>query len=103
MDYNRFSEREKQILQSVVYLLKEDLHPEKIILFGSRAKGNNRKHSDFDFAVETNKPDGRIKRNLFERIEKISGLYKVDIVFLNDVDSTFRDIILSNGKVLYAK
>lgn len=103
MNYNRFSNREKQILQKVTDILKAELHPQKIILFGSRAKGNFQKHSDFDFAIEAKEPDNKNKRNLLDKIEGISGLYKIDIVFLSNVDKNFQDIILNSGEILYAK
>ncbi len=38
-------------LDVVVNTIKDTLSPEKIILFGSYASGNNRKNSDFDLAI----------------------------------------------------
>jgi len=42
-------------------------------------------------------------RELREKLEEISGLYKVDIVFLESVDKEFKDIILKRGKILYER
>lgn len=96
--------RVDSLLQSVKEILIEACKPEQIILFGSRAKGTAQTGSDFDFAVKTNhKP---VKNEFFamkSRIEKISGLYKVDIVFLSDLDEEFKQIILETGKVIYEK
>ena len=103
MNYENFSDREKQILQKVTEILETELHPKKIILFGSRAKGKFRKHSDFDFAIDTVEPDNISRRKLSEKIESISGLYKIDIVFLENVDRDFKKIIINSGKVLYAE
>ncbi|MRJ03121.1 MAG: nucleotidyltransferase domain-containing protein, partial [Epsilonproteobacteria bacterium] len=57
------------------------LHPQKIILFGSRAKGYFALNSDIDIAVDINLTF-REKRKLKERIEEVSGLYSVDLLFL---------------------
>jgi Nucleotidyltransferase domain. len=42
----------EKIINDVVYVLVEKLQPEKILLFGSRAKGENKPYSDIDLAVE---------------------------------------------------
>jgi len=95
--------REKEIIDGVVKVLTGTLTVKKIILFGSRVKGNGGKHADFDFAVDSPKPDISAERRISEKIEAISGLYKVDIVFLNDVDAEFKKIILKTGKVIYER
>jgi len=97
------TQREKEIMEEVIKILKEQLGPKKIILFGSRAKMNNARHSDFDFAVETSTPDISLQRKIRERIEAISGLYKVDIVYMDAIDAGFKKIIQETGKVVYAK
>jgi predicted nucleotidyltransferase len=66
---------------------------EEIFLFGSRAKGINRNSSDFDIAVDLNEPDNKIKRRLNEKLDKIIGLYKVDLVYLNNLEDDFKSLI----------
>lgn len=41
----------KRLLQDIVERLVEVAHPEKIVLFGSRARGDNRPDSDVDLLV----------------------------------------------------
>ena len=77
-------------------------NPEKIILFGSRARGDYRKNSDIDIAVYINL-SFREKRKLKEKIDLISGIYSVDLIFLDEVDENFKNKVLKEGKVLYAK
>ncbi len=77
-------------------------NPNKIILFGSRAKGNFRKNSDIDIAVDI-ELNFRERRKLKERIYVISGLYSVDLVFLDSVDEEFKEKILEEGRILYEK
>jgi predicted nucleotidyltransferase len=95
--------REKEIIDNVVSVLKEHLDPEKIILFGSRAKKKNSGTSDFDFAVDSKKVDIREYRKIKEKIEKFSGLYEIDVVFFSELDEDFKNIVLETGKTLYEK
>jgi len=95
------TQREQEVFDGVVDILKHELVPKKIILFGSRAKGKNQSYSDFDFAVDMPLPDID-KRNALERkIESVAGLYTVDVVFLDAVKPKFKDIVLHTGKVVY--
>ena len=95
--------REAEIVNATVEIIKKYVNPLRIILFGSRAKGNNAKHADFDFAVECRKPQISIQQEINEEIEKISGLYKVDIVYMPSVDKEFKEIILKTGRVIYER
>ncbi|GAH32837.1 unnamed protein product [marine sediment metagenome] len=42
-------------------------------------------------------------RELKEKLEEVSGLHKVDIIFLESVDKEFENIILRRGKILYER
>ena len=95
--------RSNEIVKGVVGILREFLKPLRIIIFGSRAKGNNIGQSDFDFAVDCPRPYISVEREMKEQIEKISGLYGVDIVYLCSVDKDFRQIILKTGRLIYEK
>lgn len=95
--------RETDIKNDVAEILKKELHPSKIILFGSRTKNNFSKFSDFDFAVDSPKPSLEKLRKIKEKVEEVAGLYKVDIVFLCEAENEFLDIINSTGLILYEK
>jgi len=97
------NKRQSQITKEVVKILRQFLDPSRVVIFGSRAKKNNCQHADFDFAVEGPRPPLSVERKMNREIEKISGLYKVDIVYTAAVDKEFRDIIFKTGKVLYEK
>lgn len=49
--------------------------------------------SDFDIGIEAKAPSIIKLEELKEMIDKISGLYSVDLVFLNDVEQDFADIV----------
>lgn len=95
--------REKEILEGVSEILQRHLVPNQIILFGSRGKGKSHQGADFDFAVDENRPPTREERMIFEEIDPIAGLYKVDIVYLKQVDPVFKELIIKTGKVIYER
>ena len=100
---NKFKKREEQILTGTVNILIEHLPPSKIVLFGSRSKGKNGKHADFDVAIDCKKPTISIQRKINAEIETISGLFSVDIIYMQSVDKDFMEIILTTGRVIYDK
>lgn len=95
--------REKEILNKVIKTLKEHVNPKKIYLFGSRAKNTHRNGSDFDFAVTGKTPAFESQKRIEDKIADFAGLYKIDIVYLENVDEGFRELILHEGKVIYEK
>jgi len=77
------------IKEAVVASLKDD--KVKIILFGSRARGDNNRCSDVDIGII---PFGKFKEEritlLKEKIENINIPYKVEIVNLSEVSEEFK-------------
>lgn len=84
-------------LRNIVDVIVRRAHPQKIILFGSRARGNYTSTSDIDIAVDC------VKDELIVHIieEEIRTLLKLDIIHLHSVDKRLRDEIAADGIVLY--
>lgn len=100
----RRDERIERILSELIPCLVKHLQPRRIILFGSRAKGSARPGSDIDLAVAGGKvPTFREERKLREELDRLAGIYSVDLVFLQQTDDTFRAMTEETGKVLYEK
>lgn len=95
------TDREQEILREAVDLLVRTCSPQRIYLFGSRATQQAEPQSDFDFAVAgaALPPHKRVQLNA--SLEAIAGLYSVNVVFLEEVEAGFRQIVLDTGKVLY--
>jgi predicted nucleotidyltransferase len=91
----------QKYIERIVNELK-NYNPRKIILFGSRAKGTYKKGSDIDIAVDIDL-DFREKRKLKEKIDTLSGLYTVDLIFLPEVGEDFKKRVLKEGVILYEK
>jgi len=70
------NKRQIEVVQKVVEILRKFLNSTRIIIFGSRVKESNQKHSDFDFALDCPKPSCSIERKIREEIEKIAGCIK---------------------------
>ncbi len=98
-----YKKREESIIDNIVSLLRKDIELDRILLFGSRAEGRHGPGSDFDIALDRKKISVRKMRELREKLEEVSGLHKVDIIFLESVDKEFKDIILRKGKILYER
>jgi predicted nucleotidyltransferase len=90
-------------INSIIDLLKnKDVR--RVILFGSRARGENRKNSDIDLCVEfKNNLSFREKRKLKEELESLTGLYSLDLIFYDEIDEKFKAHILKQGRLLYEK
>lgn len=95
------TEREKEVLNKIIAVIKKFLNSEKIYIFGSRVKGTAFYYSDFDIGIEANTPDILELEKLREALDKISGLYSVDIVFLKDAETDFANMVRKTGVVIY--
>ena len=95
--------RESQVLETTLTILKKELDPRRIILFGSRAEGRHAPGSDFDLAVDVARPDCGRAYEIREVVNESIGLYKADIVYLPNVDPDFRDLVLKTGRVVYER
>ena len=93
--------REKEVLETAVSILRREVDPPRIILFGSRVEGRHDPGSDFDLAIDAPKPDRAYQ--IHETVNDSVGLYTVDIVYLPNVDPDFRHLILNTGKVIYER
>jgi predicted nucleotidyltransferase len=91
---------ENQIIEKIIQIIKDHLHPRQIILFGSRAMGTSREYSDFDIALESEEMDIRQERILKEALDNDLGIYAVDLINLKNVDDEFKNL-LEKGKVIY--
>lgn len=77
----------------------------KIILFGSRARGDNTDKSDYDVAFVSPGLSPELKNKITDRIDEIDTFHKIDIVFLNDLnsDDDLTKNIVRDGVILMDK
>ena len=88
-----------KVLQEIIQLAKKNC-VEKVILFGSRARGDFRRTSDIDIAVT----GGDFARFALDVDEETSTLLEYDIVNLDrDMQDELRESIEKEGRILYEK
>ena len=90
----------KQVVLDELISIAERYHIEKLILFGSRARGDFRRASDIDLAVS----GGDFARFALDVEEETSTLLKYDFV---DLDRNIQEELLKSiekeGVVIYEK
>lgn len=73
---------------------------QKVILFGSRARGNFKEKSDIDLAVQ----GGDFIRFMLDVNEETSTLLKFDIINLDEeIQGELKEAIKKEGKIVYEK
>ena len=89
-------------IQELVVFVAKHLKPSTIILFGSRATGENRLNSDFDLCLigASEDPGDRAYVSI-EIDEGTYTLHKVDIVYWENLNENYRNNILKEGIKLY--
>lgn len=89
----------EQVIQEIRALARQ-YDVDRVILFGSRARGDFKRTSDIDLAVK----GGDFARFALDVEEETSTLLKFDIVDLNrDVQEELLESIRKDGRVLYEK
>lgn len=89
-----------QIVQQDIYRIAEENGIEKVVLFGSRAKGTHTERSDVDIAAYGNNFDG-----FYWGInEKVHSLLSFDVIDLNDkISCELKEEIERDGITIYEK
>jgi len=75
----------------------------RIILFGSRARGDARVRADIDVAVECPEADSRRWFDIEAAAENTPTLLKIDLVRLDRASADLAANILREGKILYER
>ena len=98
-----FEPADQAVIDFVVRSAKALLAAHKVILFGSRARGDALARSDFDFAIEPAEPNtGEWSRFCLLVEDKAPTLRKIDLINLREsLDGAFRKRITDEGTVVY--
>lgn len=80
----------EEVINRVVQICKEH-DADKVILYGSRAKGTEHQHSDIDIAVS----GVRDFDHLLELVEGIPTLYSVDLL---NIDTCRNELLMEDIK-----
>lgn len=92
-----------ELIEQIVEIVLEHVPAKKIIIYGSRARGDFKRTSDIDIAVEcydVNSETGILNEILNEQL---TTLLKCEVVNLKRISAKLRREILEEGLVLYEK
>ena len=90
-------------MRSIVNAIKQNRKVNKIILFGSRAKGNYKKGSDIDIAILADELSFDELNQIKVNVNEFMLPYNIDLIDFNKItDIALRDHILRVGKVIDA-
>jgi predicted nucleotidyltransferase len=100
-----------RLLSEIVSRIQAAAHPERIILFGSRARGTPRPDSDFDVLVVQHSDEPRYRRAapLYTALADVPAEVEVmvytpsEIAEWSEVPNAFVTTALREGKILYEK
>jgi len=70
----------ENIIESMNAIFEENSKIDKVIVFGSRAKGNNKEDSDIDLAVKGRNIDFKDILNLSGQLDDLNLPYKIDLL-----------------------
>ena len=92
----------QRVFSYIVKTATELMDVNKIILYGSRARGDFHRTSDFDFAFEINDDREQWTRFYVDVPDNLVTLLDIDLVRMDEVNESFKKNILRDGKVIYA-
>ncbi len=103
--------QDEEIIQTIVARITEAIHPQRIILFGSWARGEQSPHSDVDILVIQESSRPRLQR--YAQVRRLfwgMGLPMDILVYtpeefarFQSVPGSFAYTVTREGKVLYAQ
>lgn len=92
----------KSHYQSIVEILTRYKKIEKVLIFGSRAKGTAKPYSDFDLAVFAPTMSSSEFSALWNALDDLPLIFKLDILHWDSLSNIqLKDKILKEGKYFY--
>jgi predicted nucleotidyltransferase len=102
-----FAEEADRVEREIVPALRDAIAAfpavERIILFGSRARGDAERRSDIDIAVSCPSADLRTWLDISRTAGEANTLLKIDLARLEDATPELRRRIELEGRVLYER
>jgi len=90
-------------LKAIVKPIAEEYGVEKVYLFGSMARGDHNKNSDYDFCIESGKIRGLFELSgFFQDLRDAIG-HEIDLVDIEEINDEFLKTIINEGVELYAQ
>ncbi|MBI5206761.1 MAG: nucleotidyltransferase domain-containing protein [Candidatus Firestonebacteria bacterium] len=94
-----------EVINKYTDIVKRYIPIEMVVLYGSYAKGTERKYSDIDIAIVVDKIDGNyleINSNLFNLVRLVDRRIEPVLLDMHNDKSGFLESILKYGKIVYS-
>lgn len=88
----------ENIYINLISYFNSNKYIQKVVLFGSRAKGNYKYNSDIDLGILCDK---KYKGTIAEELDEIVGIYSIDLVFLDSMNNEIKLQIEKYGIEIY--
>ena len=89
-----------KVYKKLINYFDNNSNIEKVIIFGSRAKGNENINSDIDLCISY---IGNSKGTVVEEINDLIGVYSCDISFLDSLNENIEKQIARYGIEIYSE
>ena len=99
-EFEKLSGLDRRLIDQILDVILKYTTPKKVIIFGSRARGDFKKTSDIDIAIDSEEDIDFVREILDEEVET---LLKFDVVNLRKVNEDFKRRILEEGIVIYGE
>ncbi|MBI1877405.1 MAG: nucleotidyltransferase domain-containing protein [Chloroflexi bacterium] len=93
----------ENLYNQLVYLLSAQREVEKVILFGSRARGDTEERSDIDLAIMAPAASPRQWLDIVFLLEQVDTLLPLDVVRWEEASTPLQQHILTEGIILYER
>ncbi|MBW7926564.1 MAG: nucleotidyltransferase domain-containing protein [Fimbriimonadaceae bacterium] len=90
-------------IQKAISRAVRECEPEKVVLYGSRARGDNHPVSDFDLAFYGVRNLGAWHEFAADMAYEPPSLFELDVVRIEAVSPELRAAIERDGKVVYQR
>ena len=91
-------------IQALVNDAVARLAPKRVFLFGSRARGDAERGSDYDIAIDApGLDDAQWTHFVLDTEENLEALLDIDLVRLDTATTNLRRIVEKEGRLLYGR
>ncbi len=94
-----------KVLENIIAYVETINSIDKVVLFGSMARGDNHDRSDYDIAIWGNLTDVEFSRAEYDLKNELNTLHKIDVVFINrrKISVELLNNIEKDGVIIYDK
>lgn len=92
-----------EVIEIISEHIGKNPHVEKVVLFGSRARGDQRERSDIDLAVIGADITDSEWTDIWSYVDDAPTLLSIDLVRFEEAPDRLRESILKDGVALYER